>query len=323
MIRLGFIGAGAIGSLFGGYIANIKKKNIEVTLFCSHDHAVAIKRHGLKIKTEDKVIRLQNLNVFDRNMENFVEKFNFDYLFLTTKTYDTKQAINQYKEVINNCRYIVILQNGLGNEELLLSDVTKEKIFRIVTSHGAILDHPGQVTHTGKGFTFIGIPYLSSVRRNQSLYEDIQISLNSLNILLNLAGFNSQIEMNIVIKVWEKAIVNIGINAIGALTRLNNGKIIESEGLCKLMEKTVIEAVDVGKAMRISLSKDKCIELTNTVANQTYNNKNSMLQDILNGKKTEIDNLNGKIVDLAHNFKISVYINEILTKLIKGLERGL
>jgi len=323
MIRLGFIGAGAIGSLFGGYLANIKKMKIEVHLFCSHDHAVAIRKNGLKIKTEEKILSIKNLNVYDRNTKKLTIDFNFDYLFLTTKTYDTKEAIDQYRNIIDKSQYFVILQNGLGNEDLLLPLVEKRKILRIVTSHAALLSHPGQVTHTGKGFTFSGIPYFSSVEKEFGSYEDIQFSLNRLNNLLNLAGFDSHIERDILLKVWQKAIVNIGINAIGALTRLKNGKIIEDEDLCDLMEKAVIEAVEVGKKMNIPLSKNNCIELTYSVANQTYNNKNSMLQDILNGKKTEIDILNGKIVDLANKLKIKVGVNEILTLLIKGLESGL
>jgi len=323
MIRLGFIGAGAIGSLFGGYLANIKEIKIEVMLFCSHNHANAINRHGLKIETEDNVITLRNLIVFDRTIENLAKDFYFDYLFLTTKTYDTKQAIKQYREIIDKSKYIIILQNGLGNEELLHPLVPKQKIIRLVTSHGAFLSQPGQVTHMGKGFTFIGIPYLNYAAREPNLYQEVQNSLDHLNNLLNLAGFYSQIEMDILTKVWEKAIVNIGINAIGALTRLNNGKIIEREGLCELMEKSIIEAVDVANNMKIPLSRESCIQLAYSVANQTYNNKNSMLQDILNGKKTEIDSLNGKIVDLATKLGIKVELNKFLTKMIKGLESGL
>ena len=322
MLRLGFIGAGAIGSLFGGYLANLKEMNIDVVLFCSQDHALAIKNHGLKIKTEGRVIIIKNLKVFTRTMEDNVDD-DFDFLFLTTKTYDTRSAINQYKEIIENSKYFIILQNGIGNEDMIHPLVPKQKIFRLVTSHGAILNHPGQVTHTGKGFSFIGIPYLNYIAKEPNLFRNVQNSLAVLNELLNVSGLNSQVEIDISIKVWEKAIVNIGINAIGALTRLNNGNIIEIEGLRELMERAVVEAVEVGNNMNIPLSRDECIQLLYSVAKNTYHNKNSMLQDIIKGKKTEIDNLNGAIVDLANKLKIKVEVNEILTKLIKGLENSL
>lgn len=322
MVKIGFIGAGAIGSLFGGYLANIKEERIDVSLFCSHNHASAIKKHGLKILSEEKVISLKNLYIFDRTKENlFFKDLDFNYLFLTTKTYDTQQAMLQYRKIIERSKYFVILQNGLGNEALVYPFITKTKVFRIITSHGASLGQPGQVIHTGKGFTYIGLPYSSYAEKD--LYQDALNGLECLNTLLNLAGFNSQIERDISTKVWQKAIVNIGINAIGALTRLSNGEIIENDDLRNLMEKAVIEACDVGEKMNLSLSKDECIALTESVANQTYNNMNSMLQDILRSKKTEIDYLNGKICDFARALGIKVEVNDFLTKLIKGLERGL
>ena len=324
MMKFGFIGAGAIGSLFGGYLANIKEKEMDISLFCSHDHAIAIKNHGLKIKSENGIITLKNLNIYDRtNKKLFNKNLDFDYLILTTKTYDTKGAVNQYLDIIEKSKWFVILQNGLGNEEIIQPYVSKDKIMRIVTSHGAILTQPGHVTHTGKGFTYIGFPYLRSVETEHDLHQDSLLSLERLNLLLNLAGFNSKIELDILTRVWQKAIVNIGINAIGALTQLNNGKLISNEGLRDLMEEAVIEAFEVGSKMNISLSKDDCISLTYSVANKTYNNKNSMLQDILKGKQTEIDYLNGKVVDLAKKLGIKVAINEVLTNLIKGLESGL
>jgi 2-dehydropantoate 2-reductase len=324
MIKFGFIGAGAIGSLFGGYLANIKGSEMDISLFCSHDHAIAIKNHGLKIKTENGIITIKNLNIYDRtNEESFVKNFDFDYLILTTKTYDTKGAINQYLNIIKRCKWFVILQNGLGNEEIVQQYVKKDKIMRIVTSHGAILTQPGHVTHTGKGFTYVGLPCLKSIESECDLHEENLLSLDRLNSLLNLAEFNSKIELDILTRIWQKALVNIGINAIGALTHLNNGKLISNEGLSKLMEEAVIEAFEVGSKMNISLSKDDCISLTYSVANKTYYNKNSMLQDILIGKRTEIDYLNGKIVDFAKRMGIKVPVNEVLTSLIKGLESGL
>lgn len=323
MIRLGFIGAGAIGSLFGGYLANSKETNIEVVLFCSRDHAVAIKNQGLKIKTDYKVITIKNLKVFEKTREKINISSNFDFLFLTTKTYDTRHAINQYREIIDKSKYFIIMQNGLGNEDLLHPLVPKHKILRLVTSHGAVLSKPGQVIHTGRGFTYIGIPYVNFFARKPNLYRDVQNNLDRLNDLLIQSGFNSQVEMDILIKVWEKAIVNIGINAIGALTRLNNGRIVEVEGLRKLMDRAIVEAVEVGNKMKIKLSGDECVQLAYSVANNTYDNKNSMLQDILNGKKTEIDNLNGAIVEIANKFGIKVEANEFLTNLIKGLESRL
>ena len=82
----------------------------------------------------------------------------------------------------------------------------------------------------------------------------------------------------------------------------------------------VKEALEVAKRKEIEISERDYIELMYSVAEKTYDNKNSMLQDILKGKPTEIDFLNGRIVELAKGLKIKVPINELLTFLIKGLE---
>ncbi|MHA2290085.1 MAG: ketopantoate reductase family protein, partial [Promethearchaeota archaeon] len=121
---------------------------------------------------------------------------------------------------------------------------------------------------------------------------------------------------------WEKAFVNIGINAMGALTRLPNGELLENEYLKQYMGMAVEEALHVAKLKKIALHKKNYVNLMFSVAQKTYNNKNSMLQDILKEKPTEIDFLNGKIVEFARELGVKVLVNEILTQLIKGLERS-
>ena len=119
---------------------------------------------------------------------------------------------------------------------------------------------------------------------------------------------------------WEKALINIGINAIGALTRLTNGELLKKDILKDLMAKAVEEALIIAKLKNIDLPSKDYVNLMYKVALDTSANKNSMLQDILKAKFTEIDFLNGKIVNYAKKLGLKVPINETLTSLIKGLE---
>ena len=124
----------------------------------------------------------------------------------------------------------------------------------------------------------------------------------------------------VVLGIIVIALINVGINAFGALTNLKNGQLLESEGLKHLMSEAVKEAVQVAKQKKIQLSdKDFTVETYN-VARRTSNNKNSMLQDILNGMATEIDFINGRVLKYAKDLGVNVPINELLTHLIKGLE---
>lgn len=313
-IKIGVIGAGSIGSLFGGYLASIKSENymIEVILFGRKTHVNAINKNGLKIEKDQQTITVKNIKAYEHS-ENLSTIF--DYLFITTKTYDLKDVLIHYRGLLDTCKYIVILQNGIGNDLLVREFCSEEKIIRAVTINGVFLDKPGHLIYSGAGVTKIGFPFKKS---NNSEQNKLDIIL--LKDLLDIAGLDTILVDDIIKECWEKAFINIGINAFGALTRLENGKLLEINGLKDLMAEAICEALIIAKKKGIRLSDKDFVSLTFEIAKKTAENKNSMLQDILKGKNTEIDFLNGKIVEFAKNLGIAVPINELLTTLIKGLE---
>jgi len=327
LLKIGFIGAGSIGSMFGGYLASTdtEEKPLELIFFCRKDHREAINKKGLELRAANRNLLLTNIKAYE-NAEEFIEAsgidsvYKFDYLFLTTKAYDSERAMIQYKKLIEASSLLIILQNGVGNEEIVKKNCDENKIIRIVTSHGAIMENFGKVRHTGLGFTKIGFAYLEPQSFSGEVYDKALEELTLLQSLLEAAGLKTEIVDDIIKCSWEKAFVNIGINAIGALSRLNNGELLENENLKKYMGIAVKEALDVAKLKEIEISERDYIDLMYSVAEKTYNNKNSMLQDILKGKPTEIDFLNGKIVEFAKELTMKVPINEILTFLVKGLE---
>lgn len=327
IIRIGFIGAGSIGSLFGGYLASIKSEtySIDVILFCRRAHSDAINKNGLKIQIGQETKEIKNIKAY-KSSDKFEEllvkssKKPFDFLFLTTKTYDIRLALDQYKKLIDECKRLVVLQNGVGNEDIVKEYINPKKIIRAVTVNGVVFEKSGFVIHTGMGLTKVGFPFKNENPLNYDELEEIGKDLNVLSELLNISGLETIVVDDIIKECWEKVFVNIGINSFGALTRLENGKLLESEGLKRLMAEAVNEAIMVAEAKRINLSKKDFISATYEVAEKTAKNKNSMLQDILKGKKTEIDFINGRIVKYAKELNLNVPINELLTYLVKGLE---
>ena len=327
-IRIGFIGAGSIGTLFGGYLASIKSDmySIEVILIGRRDHVDAVNKNGLKMYKENSLLEIKNIKAYYsfEEIENNILKHSidvFDFIFLSTKTYDIETALRQYKNLIDISKWLVILQNGIGNEDIIKNFLPKDKIIRIVTSNGALLEKPGQIVHTGSGFTKIGFPFLSDLKRSSEKFKNAQLNLRILSDLLYSAGLETSIVDDIIKESWEKVFVNVGINPFGALTRLKNGKLLENEGIKHFMAIAVQEAVEVAKKKNINLSERDFVALTYDVAEKTSDNKNSMLQDILKGKKTEIDFINGRIVKYAKELNLNTPVNELLTYLIKGLEK--
>jgi 2-dehydropantoate 2-reductase len=328
-MRFGFIGAGSIGSLFGGYLSGAKSDiySIEVIFFCLKDHAEVINKKGLAlhrnqdIKVVNNIQAYENEKLIEEKMANDLS-FKFDFIFLTTKAYDSRGAMLQYKKIIDASKYLVILQNGIGNEEIVINFCNKKKIIRAVTTNGALLDKPGQVLHTGEGITKIGYPFFEELNLELREFEEAKSLLIILKDFLNSVGLDTVIVEDIIKESWEKALINIGINAIAALTRLTNGELLNVEGLTFFIREVIEEAIRIAELKNIIVSKKDHVSRTYEVLKKTASNKNSMLQDILNRKATEIDFLNGRIVEDAVDFGIKVPYNELLTYLIKGLENS-
>ena len=318
-IKIGIIGAGSIGSLFGGYLAYYKSEEFEheITFFCRKSHCNAINVSGLTIENEKSIMRITGINAYE-NARSFLKKIKgnqqlfFDYIIISTKTTDLEKVLNEYNQIIKMSHYVVILQNGIGNEEIVARYCDKSKIIRIITSHGALLKKPGKILHTGEGFVKMGFPF----NRNS------QSELNFFCSYLTLSGLKTEAVNNIEEVTWEKAFVNIAINPLGALTRLNNGDIIKNDALMEIMRTLIKESLHISRKLGVKLPKKDYFELAKNVAIRTSDNINSMLQDILRSKPTEIDYLNGKIVESGKSLNLDTPINKIITVLIKGLENS-
>ncbi|TFG24495.1 MAG: ketopantoate reductase family protein [Promethearchaeota archaeon] len=318
-IRIGIIGAGSIGSLFGGYLAYYKTEDFdqEIIFFSRKSHCDAINERGLIIQNKKNTLHISGIKAYE-NLSKFYEKlggayeFNFDYIIISTKSIDLENALKEYKEIIEKSTCIVILQNGIGNEELVAKYYKKEKIIRIITSHGALLKEPGKILHTGDGFVEIGFPFKNGSKSK----------LEFLCSFLSLGGLKTNVVENIEELIWEKAFVNIAINPLGALTRLDNGELIKNTNILKIMELLIEESVSVSQRLGIKLPNKNYFKLAKDVAYRTKENKNSMLQDILRSNPTEIDYLNGKIVEIASTLGLATPINKFITTLIKGLEKS-
>ena len=330
--KIGFIGAGSIGSLFGGYLAglNSDKYSTEVIFFCRQSQARAINQNGLKIQKTQSFKEIQGIKAYVNEREYYKQfrkdtSSGFDYLFLTTKAYDIEGAIYQYKNLIERSRWLIVLQNGIGNEDVVIKNCSKSKseIMRIVTANGALLSEPGRVVHTGDGITKIGFPFLEEINSKPEIADRAKLDLKIMADLLNSSNLETLIIEEIVKECWEKVFINIGINAVGALARVPNGKLLESNNLKFIMKEAIKEALIVAELENPKLPNKEYFQLALEVAKNTAENNNSMLQDILNRKATEIDFINGRILKIAEKYNIDVPINRILTYLIKGLEKTL
>ncbi len=301
-MKIVVVGSGAIGSLYGAFLSRFE--DTEVILVGRNPHVSAIQTIGLKIKgiLGDHTFKM-------KAMQSASEVDNVDLVIVTTKTYDTVTAAKSAKHLTDAGASILLIQNGLGTEELVATALNTTKVLRATTCMGALRTSPGVVTATGCGLTEIGSRYAEN-------YELVE----KLSMMMREVGFDVRTSENIEGVVWTKTLVNCGINPVGALTGLSNGDVYKNQALRGLIVRLVKEAVQVVEALGIELTTEDPVRYALGTAKATGDNINSMLQDLQAGKRTEIDAITGEVIRLAKQFGIETPSSDAVYALVKALE---
>ena len=232
-----------------------------------------------------------------------------DAIFICVKSYDTEDTLKGIKGLLGEGSYVISLQSGLGNIQLISEYVDLDRIIGGVTSQWATLISDGHVKHAGKGETVIG-------QESGKILGGIR----EISQTLNKANFPTKISKDINSIIWSKLIIDVGICALSAITRLKNGMLVKNEYTREIMRRAVSEAVKVAKRKRVKLIYDDPIQKVESFCRATADNLSSMLQDVLNRKETEIDFINGAIIRQAKSLNIATPTNEMLTELVKTIE---
>jgi 2-dehydropantoate 2-reductase len=301
-MKIVIVGPGALGSIVAAFLS---KANEDIWLLDKDkERASLINKHGIHVEGlgtdfEAKI----------KASANAQEIGKADLVIICVKSYSTKEAVNQAKPLIGQDTKVITLQNGIGNIEIISEVVGQEKVIGGVTNLGATLLEPGKVKYAGKGETVIG-----------RIDGKIPVEMRSIRQLFNKAGLEMRISRDIKALLWSKLIINVGINALTAITHLHNGKLIEFEGTKRILRDAVTEAIRVAKRKRIKLIYDDPLAKVEAVCEATAANVSSMLQDVLRKKRTEIDFINGVIVRQGQELGIPVPINSLLVDLVKTIE---
>jgi 2-dehydropantoate 2-reductase len=204
---------------------------------------------------------------------------------------------------------VLTLQNGLGNVETITHAVGDERTIGGITSQGATLVDDGHIIHAGRGKTVIGTPK-NRLTDNLALVKEA----------LETADFEPRVSDDLESTIWSKLIINVGINALTAITRLNNGRLIEFEGTRRIMKDAVIEAAAVAAARKIELSQKDPLPQVEEVCRLTATNVSSMLQDVLAKRRTEIEAINGAVARLGKEIGVATPVNSTLSLLVRTIE---
>jgi 2-dehydropantoate 2-reductase len=289
--RILILGAGAIGSVYGAFLS----RNYGVTLIGNKAHVEAVNSRGLSISGD--IHGTFHLKA-DTEIREIPEK---TLIILTTKAYDSAIALERINRLLKKDTVILILQNGLGNEEIVRHVVgSKARVLRGITTMAAEFFEPGEVRFWN-GETIIG---------RDAVAEEIAR-------IFKASMLKTRLSNDIDSEIWSKVVVNCVVNPLTAVFRVRNREIV-ADSLATVRHQLVRECVAVGKVEGLTFPKDLEKEIDMEISN--YTNFSSMCQDIMKGKRTEIDFLNGKIVELGRKNNVPTPVNETLVCFIKFLE---
>jgi len=288
------LGAGAIGSLYAAKLAGAN----DVTVLARPAHAAAINEAGLRlVGRESSTHRVTAVTDIERITPGAL-------VLLTSKVNGNRAIADRIRGKVDADTTIVCIQNGLGGEDIVkdaLGSKNAPLVLRAVTQFGAIFQEPGVIDYKVAGYTLI---------------EDSPRS-RSVAALLTASGLDGRVSDNIKIEIWRKLIFNCVINPITSLLESEVGAIADAR-LDPIKQRVIDECLAV--AARDGVTFDiNFIEALATVFGPSRNIA-SMRQDLLRGRPTEIDFMNGAVVDAGRRHGLDCPVNASLVALIKTME---
>jgi len=307
------LGAGAIGSLFGGFLS---EAGHNVYFLGREKNNNVIRSSGLLIDGIWGEHRITGLNCFetlDQITEKKIEKF--DFVIVSVKSYDTESIVTDYLKHFKLPAPLISLQNGLGNVEIIESLAGTENTIGGRVISGVEYLNPGHIRVTVSAAN----PVLGCLR-NDSIHK-----AKAAADMFSTAGIKTDLTDNVYTFIWEKVLYNCALNAVSTILDINYGKLLSSLKARDLIFNIITEiyAVIIKENIMVNFKApvDYTEHLFDVLIPRTFEHHPSMLQDINNNKKTEIDALNGAIVSLSEKHNLYAPCNQTITGIIKSKEQ--
>ena len=298
-MRIGIIGTGAMASIFGSGLIDAGHEVVFIgknaaTVAALNEHGLTVDRDGSPSSNYAASATIDAASVGI-----------CDIVLVLVKAYDTPEAVSALAPLVGPETIIVTLQNGVGAGEIIAAafpdSLKTGKIVQGVTYQGGTVLAPGHVYHHSTAATLFG-PFLGAdtagAKKVAALWTE--------------AGWAASVADDIDAEVWKKVVVN-GVNAIAATTGLPSRAMTESPAVRQLVEDVVLEGMAVAHALGYTqLDAEQAVADILAVLAETPEGRTSMLQDIDAGRRTEIDVLNGAVIEAAERLDIDVPLNRSL-----------
>jgi 2-dehydropantoate 2-reductase len=297
-------GAGAMGSIFGGRLFQCGQ---DVLLYDVSEQAVTtINKNGLRIA--DKNGMVETIPV--KATSNPADTGNSDVVIIFTKCFHTRNAIASLQPYMARQTKIISLQNGWGNAQTISNITGRENLLIGVNYISGTVLEPGYVKQAGNPMAFIG-------RWNEPA-DDFTGQLAG---IFSQAGVQTTASNDVVTEIWKKLALNVATLPTSALLRFQAHLLVAHEPMLQLMKLLLLETVAVAKANHIELDYEERINTITNLLKNAVGARSSMLQDVEAGRQTEIDVINGAIVQAGKQHGIATPYNESMVLLVQALEQ--
>lgn len=302
-MKIAIVGAGAMGSLFGGLLA---ERGHSVTLIdVNVAHLEAIRANGLRLHTDDGDRHIHALQACQPSQAEGSP----DLMLVFTKTLHTASALAGVAHMIGADTHVLSLQNGLGNVEVIQRHVAPSRILIGVTTWPADLVGPGQVHSHGQGV----VRLMSADGSEHPMLAKVAGALAD-------AGLACTADPAVWTAIWEKVAFNAALNSICAVSHCTVDQLGLIDDGQDLAYSVVEEVLAVAQAQGIAVDQDACAARVADAISRHVGHKPSMLQDVLAGRKTEVEAINGAVVAAAVRSGIPVPCTRTLLRLVRLVE---
>lgn len=299
-MKVAVMGAGAVGCYYGGLLArSVPGAGHDVTLIARPAHVNAINHAGLRLETQglDEQVRLHASS-------DAAAVAGADLVLFSVKSGATEEAGAQIKPHLKPGALLLCLQNGVDNAERLRAVLPKHTVAAAVVYVATEMAGPGHVKHHGRGELVID-PSAAAVAP-----------------ALIAAGIPVEINDNVRGALWAKLILNCAYNALSAIARRPYGVMVQGVGVQDVMADLVAECLAVAAADGVTIPGGKAATdlAVRRIAETMPGQYSSTAQDLMRGKPSEIDHLNGYVVRRGAALAVPTPVNRALWTLVKLLE---
>jgi 2-dehydropantoate 2-reductase len=291
-MRIAVIGSGGVGGYLG---AKLWKAGNDITFVARGNHLTAMQRDGLRLESPEGSFTAKS--TFTENLDGFMP---FDLIIIGVKSFDTESAAKLARPVLMSDTIVLSIQNGVENEDIIAHSLGNQHVLGGVAYIFSTIGEPGVIRHEGGTGKF----------KFGEMDRTVSDRCKKLMQVFQDAGIIGEAVENITRILWEKWIFICGLSGMTAYTRKPIGEILLDASLNSMLQEVVSEAASISRANGIDKFANIEEKMLAHYQRLPHQSTSSMYYDLRNGKRVEVEALNGAVVRFGNQDKIPTPINK-------------